>query len=342
MFCVKCGKEEKTYDSLCATCYLQRNRFTNLDEQLELQQCAHCDDYLMDKKWVHYEDELDAVYDHVTANLLVREDALVRDLDLEVQEIDRKSYRVLVYVTVAYEDLEVIEESETIVRIKRESCPKCNKIHGNYYESIVQVRPTGKRFSDNEREELLQRAMSHIENASRDSRDAFMAKAVEAHSGYDFYISTIALGKTLARDLVSTYGADYKESASLHGRKDGVDIYRVTYLVRLPPYRVRDIIELNDKLYLIRSTGPQMARLRELKHGDNLSISNDRLRNVNVIGTKDDVVEAVVLGEEKRELQLMHPRSFATIEIRKPQGFEREGDAVKVFLYNDEIYIIGN
>ena len=342
MFCVKCGKEERTYDSLCAACYLQSNRFTQLPDHLDLQQCAHCDEYLMDKRWVHYDDELDAVYDHVAAHLMVRKDGMVRDLDIEAREIDRKSYRVHATATVAHEDLEVVEETETIVRIKRNACPKCNKIQGNYYESIVQVRPTGKRFSDEEREEILRRAMAHIDGASRDSRDAFMAKAMQAHGGYDLYISTIGLGKTLARELVSTYGAEYKESASLQGRKDGVDIYRVTYLVRLPPYRVRDIVELDGKLYLVHSTGPQTAKLRQLKHGDNHTVGNEHLRDVKVVGTRNDVMEAVVLGEGHRELQLMHPVSFATIEVRKPQGFERTGDTVKVFLHEGEVYIIGN
>ncbi len=101
-------------------------------------------------------------------------------------------------------------------------------------------------------------------------------------------------------------------------------------------------MEIDGKLYLVHSTGPQSAKLRNLKHGDNLTVSNDHLRDVKVIGTKDDVMEAVVLGEGRRELQLMHPVSFATIEVRKPQGFERTGDAVKVFLHEGEVYIIGN
>ena len=251
MFCVKCGKEERTYDSLCAACYLQSNRFTQLPDHLDLQQCAHCDEYLMDKKWVHYEDEMDAVYDHVAAHLMVRKDAMVRDLDIEAREIDRKSYRVHAVATVAHEDLEVAEETETIVRIKRNACPKCNKIQGNYYESIVQVRPTGKRFSDEEREEILRRAKAHIDNASKDSRDAFMAKAMQAHGGYDIYQHHRS-----GQDARPGTGLDLRRRVQgvrlLAGRKDGVDIYRVTYLVRLPPYRVRDIVEIDGKLYLVR------------------------------------------------------------------------------------------
>lgn len=71
-------------------------------------------------------------------------------------------------------------------------------------------------------------------------------------------------------------------------------------------------------------------------------MTNVDLRNVKVVGTKEDVKEAVVLGEGRRELQLMHPVTFETMDVRKPQGFERKGDTIKVFLHEGELYIIGN
>ncbi|NLK25646.1 MAG: hypothetical protein GX307_03600 [Euryarchaeota archaeon] len=342
MFCIKCGREERTYDSLCASCYLQSNRFTRLPEHLDLQQCAHCDEYLMDKRWVKYDDESDAVCDHVSGNLQLREDGAIKDIEIGVESIDRKSYQVHVSALVRYEDLEIPEESGTLVRIKRNVCPKCNKIMGNYFESIVQIRPSNRRFSDEEREDVLRRATEYVEGIGKHSKEAFIAKVTQTHGGYDLYISTIALGKTLARELTSVYGAEHKESSTLHGRKDGQDIYRVTYLVRLPPYRVRDIIELNGRPYLVQSTGPQSAKLRSLRNGEKLTMANTGLRDVKVIGTRSDVLDAVVLTEGRRELQLLHPKTYKPVEIRKPQGFERTGDTVKVFPYEGELYLIGN
>lgn len=342
MFCVKCGKEERTYDSLCSECYLISNRFTTIPETVDLTVCAHCDDYLMDKKWVHYENEEDAVRDFVASSLMVRKDADMEDLEIALREIDRKTYQVHIVATVRKEDLEVVEEADTLVRVKRNVCPKCNKIQGNYFESIVQVRPSGKRFSDEEREEILQRSLGFVEGAAKESKEAFIAKVTQEHGGYDFYISTIALGKSLARDLVSIYGAEYKESSSLQGQKDGRDIYRVTYLVRLPPYRVRDILEVNGRLYLVHSTGPQSAKLRDLKSNEFLVVPNTDLREIKVAGTKNDVVDAVVLTEGRRELQIMHPSTYKTVEIKKPQAFERKGETVKVFPYEGELYLIGN
>jgi len=342
MFCVKCGREGKTYSALCPECFLQSNRFTTVPEFLDLNICAHCDDYLMGKKWKHYDAQEDAVRDYAADNIVLRQDARIAELEMAVEKMDVKNYRVRMVAHLLYEDLEVAEELETTVRIRRNVCPKCNKIQGNYFESIVQIRPSGKRFSDEEREMVLNRALSFVEGLSKDSRDAFVAKVTQTHNGYDIYASTIAVGKMLARDLVSTYGAEYKESSSLQGQKDGHDIYRVTYLVRLPPYRVRDILLINGRLYMVHSTGPQSAKLRDLKSNELLTAVNQDLREVRVVGTSKDVLDAVVLTETDREYQLMHPVTYKTVEIKHPRGFERRGDTVKVFPYEGELYFIGN
>ncbi|MBI0584623.1 MAG: 60S ribosomal export protein NMD3 [Methanomassiliicoccus sp.] len=342
MFCVKCGKEGKTYSALCPECFLQSNHFTSVPEYIDLNVCAHCEDYLMGKKWKHYDDELEAVKDFAADNVMLRHDARMSDLEIGTERMDAKHYRVRMVAHLVHEDLEVVEEMETTVRVRRNVCPKCNKIQGNYFESIVQVRPSGKRFSDEEREAVLNRSLSYVEGVAKESRDAFIAKVTQAHGGYDLYVSTVHLGKALARDLVSTYGAEYKESSSLQGQKDGHDIYRVTYLVRLPPYRVRDILLINHRLYLVHSTGPQSAKLRDLKSNEMLVGMNSELREVNVVGTKKDVVDVVVLTETDREFQIMHPTTYKSVEIKKPRNFERTGETIKVFPYEGELYFIGN
>jgi nonsense-mediated mRNA decay protein 3 len=285
---------------------------------------------------------VEAVKDYAADNLLVRQDARLVDLEIGVKTMDPKTYQVHLVAHLVHEDLEITEEADTTVRIQRNVCPKCNKIQGNYFESIVQIRPSEKRMSDEERETILKHALAFIESAAKESREAFLAKVTQTHGGFDMYISTIALGKALSRDLISTYGAEYKESSSLQGQKDGHDIYRVTFLVRLPPYRVRDIVLINGRLYLVHSTGPQSAKLRDIKSNELLVVPNYDLREVNVVGTKKDVVDAVVLTETDREFQVMHPVTYKTVEIKHPRDFKRTGETVKVFPYEGELYFIGN
>jgi nonsense-mediated mRNA decay protein 3 len=59
-----------------------------------------------------------------------------------------------------------------------------------------------------------------------------------------------------------------------------------------------------------------------------------------LIGKREDILEAVVLSQSAKEVQVMHPRSYATVELRKPQGFKVEGDTVRVVLFEDEMYLL--
>ncbi len=342
MFCVRCGREGATYQSLCHECFLSSNRFTSIPDHIDLIQCAHCQAYQLGKDWARFEDIEDAVKEAAVRGISVSNDAKLRGFQVDIEEMEPTTFQVHILASVQYEDLMAEEDLNTIVRIRQNVCGKCNKIFGNYFESIVQVRPTGKKLSEKEKDEILDHVADKVEPISHENQEAFISKVVTEHGGLDLYVSTIALGKALARELVNIYGAEYKESSSLQGQKDGKDIYRVTYLVRLPPYRVRDIISFNSHLYLVLSMGPVSAKLRELRSSENTVASNNDLRTVAVLGSKKDFQDAVVLTETDKEMQIMHPVTFKTVEMKKPKGFKRKGDTVKVFSHEGELYLIGN
>ncbi|WP_400259923.1 60S ribosomal export protein NMD3 [Candidatus Methanomassiliicoccus intestinalis] len=342
MFCVKCGKEGKTYESLCSECYLKSNRFTTCPEVSDLVFCAHCGEFQIGKNWEHFDSEEEAVKEYAIGNIMLRQDATLDAIECSAEHLDDKHYLVKILAYLFYEDLEVVEECTTTIRMRRNVCDRCNKIQGSYFESIVQIRPTSRRFSNEEQEEILSRVMKYAEGVAKNNRDAFISKVLEVHGGYDLYVSTLAFGKMIARDLISTYGAESKESSSIQGQKDGRNIYRVTYLVRLPSYRIRDIVEIKDKLYIITSTGPQTAKMRNIKNNESKTMMNVDLRDVRVVGTKEDFMDAVVLTETDREFQIMHPVTYKTVEIKKPRNFKRTGETIKVFSYEGELYFIGN
>jgi len=342
VFCVRCGREGKTYEALCRACFLESNVLATAPEVLDLTVCAHCGDYLIDKKWATLDDAEEAVLELAEGSVAVRQGARIRMMDSRARRMDPKTWRVAMSAFVVHDDLEAEAPLEATVRIKRTSCPKCNKVQGNYFESIVQVRPSGKRFSDEEKEEILSRMMATAEDEAKDSRDAFIAKVTQEHGGFDAYVSTIALGKAMSRTLASVYGAELKESSTLQGKKDGNDIYRVTFLVRLPPYRAHDVVSIGGRLYLVRSTGPKSAKLRDLKSYESITAMNQELRDAKVVGTKADYMDAVILGLTEREVQLMHPRTFATVELKVPRGFKITGDTVKVLLHDGELHLVSN
>src|SRR3989442_16036147 len=77
---------------------------------------------------------------------------------------------------------------------------------------------------------------------------AFVSRIEEVHGGLDFYVSTNALGKSLARELSESFGGDVSSSPKLFGQKPGRDVCRVTSLVRLGPVPISGVVRYKGSL----------------------------------------------------------------------------------------------
>jgi nonsense-mediated mRNA decay protein 3 len=340
MFCVECGKEGATYESLCAQCFLSRNRFTEIAEHIDLTRCAHCLEFIIDGKWRPFGSVEDAAADIAVRSVKVRSGSIIKSVEVVVNPLDRSNFEVSMEMTLQMEDLVKTENLVTIVRVKGASCPKCSKIKGSYFESILQVRCRDRSLDRGDKERILEQIEDMVERAAFENRDLFISKIEELHGGFDVYLSSNNLGRSLSKELAAEYGAETKESSSLVGKKDGKDVYRITFLVRLPAYQLHDIISLDGKLHLVEGISSTNTRLRKLSDHQHVTIQNRDLENVRVKGRESNIMEAVIVSESAGEIQVMHPITYGTVELRKPMDFEVKGDAVKVFSLDGELFLI--
>jgi nonsense-mediated mRNA decay protein 3 len=311
-------------------------------EYVDLLECAHCEEFLIGGKWIKFSSVEDAVEEAAVRSIVLRKGARIEGTKAEIRPQDSKNFLVAIDSKVKYLDLHVDEHLETVVRLKRGVCPRCSKIMGSYYESILQVRTRGRKFSDEEKEQILSEIEARVDHASKSSRDMFISKVEEMHGGLDIYLSSNSLGKSLSREVAEKYGAEVKESSSLLGQKDGKEIFRVTYLVRLPSYRVGDTIIQAGRPYLIGGIGSRGTRLIDLRTHESMNINNADLRSAKVVGTRNEELDAVVLTESDKEFEVMDPRNFKPVEIKKTQGFKRKGESVRVFPYEGELLLLPN
>ncbi|MCU0861953.1 MAG: NMD3-related protein [Methanomassiliicoccales archaeon] len=338
-FCVRCGKEGRTYESLCVDCFLANNRFTKAPDHVDLFQCYHCKEFQLRGKWQRQGLE-EAIREAARDGLEVRKGADVAKVRMEVQEADPRNYHVEMRVGLEHEDLRMEEENRTTVRLKNTVCPRCSKIMGSYYESIIQVRGRERKLTEAQQERILQALQSKVEEAQAENREMFITKLEQVPGGFDAFLSSISLAKGIAHELADRHGAEVKESSTLVTQKEGRDVYRVTFLVRLPSYMRGEVVLHKGRPHLVVSITASKTKLQDLRTHEPVMMSNVDLRDARVVAKRQDVLEAVVLSESKRELQVMHPRTFATVELKKPQGFEAQGESVRVLIYEEELYLL--
>lgn len=342
-FCVKCGAEGPTYRSLCETCFLEGKAFTSLPDHVDIHQCVHCGDYLLDGRWIGVAERERAAEMAVELAVRVGKDAEPREVGLRGERIDEANYHVDMTIAMTVEGLEVNEDRATIVRFKNTSCPRCNKLMGNYYEGTLQIRTRDRRMPEEQREEIIERVQRMMREQAKDDRELFISKVhrlATAQGGVDVVLSSSVVGRTIAHELADQYAAEVKETAKLVTQKQGRDLYRVTFLVRLPAYRFGDIVRYQGRLHLVGALRANSTKLTDMRTAQGLMVSNSDMTEAKVVGRREEVLEAVVLSESEREVQVMHPISFKVFDLRKPPRFERNGDTVKVFQYEEELYLL--
>jgi nonsense-mediated mRNA decay protein 3 len=339
MFCVRCGKEGSTYESLCMECFLANNRFTKAPDHVDLVQCYHCREFLLRGKWQKITLD-EAIREAARGSLEVRRGTDITRVRQEVLPADDYNFHVTMRVSLEYSDIKIEEENKTIVRLKNGVCTRCSKIMGSYYESIIQIRGRERKLTEAQKERLVSSVQDKVQEAQDENREMFISKLEEVPGGVDAYLSSISLAKAISHDMADKYGAEVKESSTLVTQKEGRDVYRVTFLVRLPSYLRGEVILHKGRPHLVTAITSSKTKLVNLKTHEPINENNMDLREARLIGKREDILEAVVLSQSAKEVQVMHPRSYATVELRKPQGFKVEGDTVRVVLFEDEMYLL--
>jgi nonsense-mediated mRNA decay protein 3 len=211
---------------------------------------------------------------------------------------------------------------------------------GNYYEATLQIRSGDKGLTDELRDETVRRVRDSVELQSKTNRGLFITKVQEVRGGVDIQLSSTSLARSLTKDLIEAYGAESQESASLVGQtSDGLEMYRLTFLVRLPSYHIGDILEMNGKPHILSGLNKTGGRLTSLNDFRDTSARKNEIQAMKILAKVSDRKEAVVLTSSDNEVQVMHPTNYSTIDLRIPQGAEI-GEMVQVVQIEEVLYYV--
>ena len=246
MFCVECGAEGKVYESLCEKCFLERHKLAELPEFLDIEMCKECGNFLVGSKWI--KQPLERVVDMVI-DRAVSYEKIVDNAHFKVQFFpeDEMNIAIVVECDMFVDDLRAQKEIQSKVRIKPSQCVTCTRRKSHYYEAVLQIRADRRDLTEEEMEAVYRYVNQRVDSAP----DAFISEEEEMHGGWDFHMSPKALARNISKELALMYGAQESSSAKLIGMKEGQELYRVTHSVRLPLYKVGDVINHKGVLYQI-------------------------------------------------------------------------------------------
>ncbi len=331
MLCVECGIREAKYDNLCEICFRKKVKFTAMPPHMEVTVCPHCGSVRLKGEWKKMS------FEEMIEELIERNVEFLHDYDSYTFEFkyreESEGYLLDVTFHIKYRDLQMNEEHVSRASIHYESCPRCNRYFGNYFEAILQLR--GMR--EGELYEVLEYAHRRIEHYAAKNENLFVTKEEGKKEGWDIYLSDKREAKKIAKEICEKYGAVLKESPQIAGRRDGRDMYRVTYSVRLPSYRAGDVLRIEGVYYLLESVNRSVLHLLSLRDARRKTVDTKKHR-VEAVYPQYEFEEGLVVFSRNGNLQIMDSQ-YRVMETQSPFIFEN-GKKIRFVRIDEEVYVL--
>jgi len=154
MFCVECGKDDPIFrDGVCLDCYLKTNSFSKGPEFIDIPVCAHCNSFKYKSSWTS---ELfgDVLKRMIKNSFNISRELKKIDINTECKE-EKERINCKVYISGFIDDVEINEEHNVFVRLKKTVCDVCSKRFGGYHEAIVQIRADKRDLTEGETDEVI-------------------------------------------------------------------------------------------------------------------------------------------------------------------------------------------
>jgi nonsense-mediated mRNA decay protein 3 len=203
-FCFVCGKEtEKLIEGHCEDCYNKSFNLIEIPKEIIIVLCSKCKKIRQKNMWKDIEIE-DLVKNSVKI--------LGRNV-----EITLNGDKVLAKGLLKNSKKAKEETHEIIIRIIKTTCPECSKKLGGYYESIIQLRG-----------DVTEEVLNFID---REAKKTFY-RTEPVKEGFNLYFGDKNIAGQIADKLKRRYNFEIKKSFKLFTRKEGMDIYKSTFLIR--------------------------------------------------------------------------------------------------------------
>ncbi|MCQ1537164.1 NMD protein affecting ribosome stability and mRNA decay [Methanosarcina sp. KYL-1] len=330
--CPKCGREcEKLVVSVCRDCFLENFKLIDLPLVLHVRICGRCGAYFHKSRWENIGRLENVVLRAVEDTLFIHADAEDVELYLEPKEITPYTYMVRAEVDARVRGEPVHAEAETEVRVQRVACDMCSRESGGYFEAIIQIRAAGRFPTEEEKRRCAAIVRESMESMKKKGdRLAFITDAQELKEGADFYMGSMNASRQVCKLISSELGGTFSESPTLVGMKDGKNLYRITFAMRLPEFRPGDVIKFREKVIEIKTSGKKVNGIY-LEDGSRFISTPEELKGAEKVARIEDAVLTVLVSIEQNAILVLDPRTYETVTIKKPVSFAAEaGSEIRV------------
>jgi nonsense-mediated mRNA decay protein 3 len=237
-FCVVCGRTDRVLShGVCPECFAKRERLVWADGTPTIIVCPTCGARKTGQSWGKPGGNPSLLTaEDLTPRLSVHPEVALRRVRWQEGPGDAAQRTFHGDVDVRFRGTERTVGVDLLVRVQGQTCTDCSRRSGHFFTAIIQVRGMSERLREPPRplRQRLERAFESILPEMRTQWRQSFSWREELPEGWDYYLSDTQAARAIARFAKRRLDADLKESATLWGRRNGQDVYRVTFRLRIP------------------------------------------------------------------------------------------------------------
>ena len=242
-FCPKCGKKNET-GNLCDKCIRKEIKI----EEIKLIIC-NCGSFLSNGEWKksrNLESIIRKAVKLSTKRKILNVKPIISNIKLDTGikkkipvSFDFNGHEHLIYI-----DIEVIE------------CSLCKHRKTQYFEGVFQLR--------NPNLEVERFINSKVKKSEKFG--VWINKELKVKNGIDYYYVNKHFFSKLAYDTQAKFGGEVKISNKLFSRDrlTSKNIYRTNILIRIPKFKIKEIILVDNKLIKVSKIGKSLSGVKLL------------------------------------------------------------------------------
>jgi 60S ribosomal export protein NMD3 len=245
-FCVLCGRTGRVLtDGVCAECAADREGLVRVPQQVEVVLCPQCGARFHRGQWVRVGSSTVLSTEDLAPFLEFHPDVGLRSVQWTERARSRSLREVSGEARIRFRGIERTVPLALTARVVSRTCTDCGRRTGRYYTALLQLRgeaqPRTRRPKELRRQ--LEAIWAGLVREARADWTAAVGWREELPEGWDVYFTDTLAARSVARLAKQQFGAALVESASLFGRKNGQDVYRVTFCLRFPASTLAEVVQ---------------------------------------------------------------------------------------------------
>ena len=333
-FCITCGANPPlSSDRMCEICFRKRNHLSTIPERIQQYRCPKCNKYEIRGRWSEIEND-DLADLRIRENLQIHTNSTNIELGFSIEEIDDRTVRLNVDIVGNIESYIFQDNHTSLMQTSNAVCPACTRKAGSYFESIVQLRSAGRKLNSVEIKEVRDTLDEMLENMEPDPM-FFITSEGPVTGGWDMQLGSKAMARSWGKKLTQKFGGTIKETSTVVGSNDGIEVTRLTMSYRKPAYSIGDVIKLKGELWLISRWQKDGPVLRRMKFFERTGLSwRDMEIRIEICSVKQQYL-VDILTRDSSAVEIMDPVDYKIVTVALPYDDDNQTSKIRIGFIDD-------